>query len=71
MKDTLKKVYFETTGARMGMNAGFIVGLFVLGGVAYTAGKKVLADAAILGIGCVLVGQVVDGLIVQHHGNLN
>jgi len=41
----------------------------VLGGIAYEAGKKVLATAILAGICGVMVGQVIDGTIVQLNQN--
>lgn len=65
MKNVNKKVYLETSGARMVVNAGLALGLYAVGAIAYEAGKKVVATAALLGMGGILIWQVVDGIIVQ------
>ena len=68
-KKVMKEIYQETSGARMILNVTLIAGLYVLGGIAYEAGKKVLATAILAGICGVMVGQVIDGTIVQLNQN--
>lgn len=65
MKNGIEKTYLNTSGARMVTNAFMIAGLYVVGGIAYAAGKKVISTMALIGMGGILIGQIVDGIIVQ------
>ena len=64
-KARIKKTYLESTGTRMVVNACAMTGLYVIGGIAYAAGKKVLSTVALLGIGGFVICQIMDGIIVM------
>lgn len=68
-KDRNRRLYYETAGARMTVNALGLLGLYVIGGIAYTAGKKVLATFALGGMLGLVIMQAIDGTIVQKHNN--
>lgn len=74
MKDEIKKAridktYVETSGIRMVANACAIAGLYVIGGIAYSAGKKVLSTLALGVMGGLLIGQIVDGIVMNKKVN--
>jgi len=64
MKKEFKETYLRGSGVRMAVNACFMIGLYVAGGIAYNVGKKVISTCAIAAIGGILIGQIVDGIIV-------
>ena len=72
MKDELKKArakkrHMDKTGTRMVANAGAIIWLYAIGTMSYTLGKKAAATATLIGIGGVLIGQIIDGMIVDRN----
>lgn len=52
----------KKAGKKMVVNACGIIGLYGIGLIAYGVGKKVIATAALVGIGGLLVKQTVDGI---------
>ena len=61
----VKKIYKDTVGVRAALGGAGMITLYVLGGVAYAAGKKALSDIALIGIGAISIGLIVYGLIVN------
>lgn len=60
-----KRTFKENAGRRIVGDAIATAGLYVIGGITYSAGKKIIATTALLAMGGFLIASAIDGVIAD------